>query len=242
MKKVFTVVIFFTAELITATAQKRLARIANGDNYLNIREQESSDSRIIGSIEAGDFFYVTPDEDIWWAAQSLSGKTGYVFHSRVELIDSLPPSELKNLFSNVFENEKEIALNYSFISSKFSLTKKKWESKSDSINFKKTKSLLSKYSREKVFPLLNVFPSYFCQADDSDLARVFLSTFIISSLSDSGEVKNCFARCYRCDSVLVEKIISYFPVLDQKKMQQLIDSIQKNIYPEDRDSIQQMRE
>lgn len=74
MKKVFTVVIFFTAELITATAQKRLARIANGDNYLNIREQESSDSRIIGSIEAGDFFYVTPDEDIWWAAQSLSGK------------------------------------------------------------------------------------------------------------------------------------------------------------------------
>lgn len=210
MKKIL-VLVFSIVFLQTKTQAQQLARIANGDSYLNIRTRESSDSKIIGSFQASEFFYVQPDSTNWWKAKSINGKEGFVYRGRVQLIDSLPEAQLRNLFSNVFENEKELAENYANTFLKYNFETRRWSSRPDSIISLKAQKVLAKYSREKYSPMLEIFGDYFCHTSDTPTLKILFSIFEVDKLSSSQSPGWCLATCYICSPEIISNFIAQLP-------------------------------
>ena len=220
MKKILSIAAFLLMEIVGVTVHaQQPARIAGEGSYLNIRQQPSSDSKIIGTFKAGELFYVEAEEDSWRKATGIYNKEGFVYSPRIELIDSLPDAQLQNLFNHVFENEKELAENFNATVNKFGISGKNFHDKADSLNCLSARKKLEQFGDKKYLPLVSIYPNYFYRTADT----VTLQNLFDAVWADIGSADETpgysLGQCFICDSALMKQQISYLPAEERKHIQ-----------------------
>ncbi len=237
MKKILSIAAILLMEIVGVTVHaQQLARIAGEGSYLNIRKLPGSDSKIIGTFKAGELFYVEAEEDSWRKATGIYNKEGFVYSPRIELIDSLPDAQLRNLFNHVFENEKLIAENYTRSLMKYNFDKKKFNNRADSIDSFKAGVLHDKYSDEKYSPLVELYPDFFRRTADT----VTLKNLFAACRADIGSANEapdwCLGNCFICNSALMKQLMARLPSEQRKNIEGRIEFGLYNVYDADIDS------
>lgn len=237
MKKILSIAVVLLMEIAGVTVRaQQVARIAGEGSYLNIREKPSSDSKIIGTFKAGELFYVLAEEDSWRKATSIYSKEGYVFSPRIELIDSLPDAQLQNLFNHIFENEKVYADNFSLAFSKYNSVKKKFNSRTDSLNDAKARRQLENYYDGKFSPLVEMYADYFCRTADTVTLQNLFAAIWANNGSANESPAWCLGKCFVCNSALMKKQIAQLTIAQQKYIESQTEYGLYNVYDVDVDS------
>lgn len=63
------------------------ALIVDKDGYVNVREKESANSKIVGKIKSGEVVFIFEDLDTDWLNISFNDKSGYIHRSRIKYIN-----------------------------------------------------------------------------------------------------------------------------------------------------------
>lgn len=91
----------------------RFAKIVDKDGYVNVREKESANSKIIGKIKSGEVVFIFEDLDTDWLSVSYESKedvSGYIHRSRIKYINSFEqiPVKYYHDYSAVFVLNNDI--------------------------------------------------------------------------------------------------------------------------------------
>jgi len=179
---------------LTVKAEMEVARINDKDGFTNIRDGQGTEFKIVGTINADDFFSCEQTTADWWKVSALKWTDrwkqieGYIFKDKVQFLSKLPDTTKQKLIQTIFAKQKDLA-------SKFRSF--------DSATYRSTISALENYSDIKYSPILPIFSDYFCKTKDSITLKQFFATLWADKGSANEMPSFALGDCFICHSDIV---------------------------------------
>lgn len=195
-------------------AQRKIAQIDDKDNYTNIRFGQGNNFKVVGTINNSELFYCEPtDTSDWYEVLALkwdnSGNAikGYIHKSRIKIIENLKPIDQQYIIESVLEKQKSYAEEFLFANSKYDRKDLRWNSKTDSIAYRKAVDKLETYSETNYNAILEVLPGYFCKTNDEKIIQLLFEAIWADRGSANESPSFSIGKCFTCNSDMLIELL-----------------------------------
>lgn len=73
---------------VLSNPKQKMAVISDADGYTNLRSEKGTKSSIVKRILSNEKFLVIPSNEKWWKVETQDNNSGYIFHNRVDILDT----------------------------------------------------------------------------------------------------------------------------------------------------------
>lgn len=73
---------------VLSNPNQKMAVISDADGYTNLRSGKGTNSSIVKRILSNEKFLVIPSNEKWWKVETQDNNSGYIFHNRVDILDT----------------------------------------------------------------------------------------------------------------------------------------------------------
>lgn len=73
---------------ILSDSNQKMAVISDADGYTNLRSVIGTNNFIVKRILSNEKFLVIPSNEKWWKVETQDNNSGYIFHNRVDILDT----------------------------------------------------------------------------------------------------------------------------------------------------------